>query len=252
MTPDSLWGGVASPGNVMKWLWFAFALAGFLVRASGEENPESTGLDQSASGTIALLETTDGRQYRNCIIKRVEEDGLIVQHDVGVVRISFFDLPASLQRAHDFDPVAAMQKRKEDLARNREWRWERFWKTREHEAALAEERAREQLRKKARLEWIPVEATVVRRIGDGAFVRAKKIEFVPTKVRSVLGFERDGPLRKTLVPFSPDVIFIEGAEIRGRSWLGYVEPFANGTRAFPPDSDKQVASHRAVARTEFP
>lgn len=197
------------------------------------------------------LTTKKGVTYRKCKLKRIETDSVLIEHEGGIARVSFFDLDEKFQRKHNFDPIAAMERYKIQQKIQKDVKWKRFWEAQKYRAAVAEEETREKLLETARATWEPVEARVFRSTDDGAFVAASKIAFVPTKATSTLGFEIDGPLRKTLVPMKPNVIFIEGAGIRGGKWEGYLEPFPRGTRTYSSGDKNEVPSYRGVARTQI-
>jgi hypothetical protein len=63
--------------------------------------------EPSMPESAAKLTDTSGRVYRGVTVKQVEPDGLLVQHEGGVSKIYFLDLPTAVQNEYDFDPVAA-------------------------------------------------------------------------------------------------------------------------------------------------
>ncbi|MDF1815203.1 MAG: hypothetical protein P1V20_23585 [Verrucomicrobiales bacterium] len=195
--------------------------------------------------------TKKGVTLTNCKVKRVETDALIVEHDDGIAKVSFFDVSKELQDKHGFDPVAAMDKYRRDLKVQRDLKWKRFWEGQEHESKMAAREQREKFLKTAKETWIPIEADIQQVKSGGAYVAASRITFVPTKTKSALGFEIDGPPRKKLVPFQPRVIFIEAPGITGKKWLGYLEPTAHGTTNHPQGIGNDIPMYRAVARTEI-
>lgn len=198
------------------------------------------------------LRTSEGKVYTDCKVKKVEVDALIFEHREGMARVSFFDLDESIRDEYDFDPVAAMEKYKRDKAVQRELKWKRFWEKQKAESDRAERMAQAEFLKVVKTTWMPIEASVLGRQSGGLFVRAKRIKFVPTKTRSTLGFEIDGPPRKTLVPVGGGVIFIDSTEVSGERWLGYLEPQPNGTVAHPEFPQSTVPRYRAVPRSQIP
>src|SRR6266705_4251869 len=64
------------------------------------------------SASIALADdfkTTDGKEYKNAKINRVEPDGIVISFSGGIVKIPFADLSQELQRKYNYDPEAAKQ-----------------------------------------------------------------------------------------------------------------------------------------------
>lgn len=198
-----------------------------------------------------VLTTVDGKKYYDCTVKRVEVDGLFIEHRDGIGKVSFFDLDESIQNQFEFDPIAGIKKYQENLKVKRELKWQRFWTEEKEEAEAAARAEREQFLAIVKDTWVPVEARMVRRSEKGAFVRASQIVWEPTKTRSKLGFEVDGPPRKKLVRINPGVIFIETEDIQTGLWTGYIEPDPIG---YTTQSGKGVAItpiYRAVSRIHF-
>ena len=81
-----------------------------LIRQAGvwREKPES---EMADAGTV--LTSTSGKVYRGVEVREIEPDGLLVQHEAGVSKIAFLDLPKDVQDKYGFDPVAAEAFRKE-------------------------------------------------------------------------------------------------------------------------------------------
>jgi hypothetical protein len=62
--------------------------------------------------SIALADdfkTTDGKEYKNAKINRVEPDGIVISFSGGIVKIPFTELNEELQRKYSYDPEAAKQ-----------------------------------------------------------------------------------------------------------------------------------------------
>lgn len=194
--------------------------------------------------------TKEGETYFDCKLKRAEKDSLIIEHKAGLAKISLFDVSPELQKKYDFDPVGAMKRYRQEQQIQRDLKWKRFLEGQKHAAAVENEKNYEKFLEKVKVSWLPVEAKIYKRNSSGAFVRAKRIKFVPTKTKSTLGFEIDGPPRKTLVPMEPSVIFIEATKFTGPDWSGYLEPFAHGT-VDSSDFGADIPSYRGVARTEI-
>jgi type II secretory ATPase GspE/PulE/Tfp pilus assembly ATPase PilB-like protein len=199
------------------------------------------------------LETKKGLVFYDCKLKRVETDALIIEHRDGVAKVLMFDLDESFQIRYQFDPVAAMEKYKIDQKVQREEKWQRFWEAQQYQATAAEQEELQKLREYAKSFWTPIEATIRKTTKDGIYVSAKRITFVPTKTKSTLGFEIDGPLIKKLVPFDHNVIFIRNTNTNRGLWEGYVETFPTGTAPLSSyqGQESQVPSYRGVARSEI-
>ena len=224
----------------MKGIWICLCL--ILVQIHAQE---------AEVGFPSEFTTKNGNTYVECKVKRVEEGALVVEHKDGIAKISMFEVSADLQKKYNFDPVAAMEKYHRDKEAQRKLKWKLFWEGQKHKAAVEAEKDREKFLEIVKTTWLPVEARVVKPGKDGAFVSASQIKFVATKTKSTLGFEIDGPKRKTLVRMSPNVIFITATGISGTYWKGYLEPFAHGTVPDPSGNGDEVPSYRAVARTEI-
>ena len=244
-------------GKVMKaktvrkfWSGVALAACGLAWHGHGQEKAEVERREEPPPEHYTQIKTRQGRIFHDCAVKRIEIDALVVQHREGIAKVSFFDLGEELQRAYDFDPVAALKKYKADRERMRELKWRQFWANAKHEAEQVEQAEREKFLEEVKATWTPVEAAVLQTSAQGAWVRAQRICFVPSRSVSKLGFERNGPLRKTLVPWRPDVIFIAAPGISGDRWRGYLEPAASGTRPHPLRKDDRVPSYRAVALSD--
>lgn len=198
-----------------------------------------------------VLTTVHGKTYYDCTVKRVDVDGLFIEHRDGLGKVSFFDLDESIQNQFEFDPIAGIKKYQEKLKRNRELKWRRFWAEEREEAETAKRAEREQFLAIVKETWVPVEARMVRRSEKGAFVRASQIVWEPTKTRSKLGFEVDGPSRKKLVRINPGVIFIRTEDIKTGLWTGYIEPDPVGYTSYSGDGVANTPIYRAVSRVHF-
>lgn len=198
-----------------------------------------------------VLTTVQGKKYYDCTVKRVDVDGLFIEHRDGLGKVSFFDLDESIQNQFEFDPIAGIKRYQESLKRKRDLKWQRFWTEEKEEAEAAARAEREQFLAIVRETWLPVEARMVRRGENGAFVRASQIVWEPTKTRSKLGFEVDGPPRKKLVRINPGVIFIETEDIKTGLWTGYIEPDPVGYTSQSGDGLANTPIYRAVSRNHF-
>ncbi|MCB1230005.1 MAG: hypothetical protein KDN19_07060 [Verrucomicrobiae bacterium] len=182
------------------------------------------------------LTAKDGTVYQDCKVIRAEPSALLVRHRGGMARLSFFDLPESVQQEWGFDPFAAMEHYKAENERERALRWKLFWERQEYESEQARIAAEEKLRDTAEREWIPVEGVVISRIEGGAAIvaRCSRVTFQKTKTKSTLGFEIDGPPKRVLVPFAEKAVILHIAvpadhlPPAGGKWRGYVDPIAEG------------------------
>jgi hypothetical protein len=62
------------------------------------------------SASIALADdfkTTDGKEYKNAKVSRVEPDGIVITFSGGIVKIPFTRLSEELQRKYSYNPEAA-------------------------------------------------------------------------------------------------------------------------------------------------
>jgi hypothetical protein len=53
------------------------------------------------------FKTTDGKEYKNAKISRVEPDGIVITFSGGIVKIPFTKLSKELQRKYNYNPEAA-------------------------------------------------------------------------------------------------------------------------------------------------
>jgi hypothetical protein len=70
------------------------------------------------------FKTTDGKEYKNAKINRVEPDGIVISFSGGIVKIPFNELSAEIQKKYGYDSQAAADFQKQTyeggLARARE------------------------------------------------------------------------------------------------------------------------------------
>jgi hypothetical protein len=60
--------------------------------------------------SIALADdfkTTDGKEYKNVTVKRVEPDGIVITFSGGIVKLPFIELPKDVQKKYGYDSSAA-------------------------------------------------------------------------------------------------------------------------------------------------
>jgi hypothetical protein len=60
------------------------------------------------SASIALaddLKTTNGKEYKNVKVNRVEPDGIVITHSFGILKIPFTELPKDVQQRFGYDPA---------------------------------------------------------------------------------------------------------------------------------------------------
>lgn len=227
-------------------------IAGALIRA-GETAPDGNGAAGRVPARFDVLRTDDGTEYRNARVMRVDPDSLIIRHDGGMARVPLFDLSPEIQAQFDFDPFKGLDHFKKETEKQRELRWRIFWEGERVKAQQAEKEERAAVVEAAKLNWIPVEAQVLRRVSEGVLARCRKVVFVPTRVRDALGFEHDGPAERKLVAFSEGPVVLrfvlegDGAG-SGGSWKGYVSPSATGFPAVGlPGDARNAPVHKAVS-----
>lgn len=189
---------------------------------------EEAATPPSAKGAeFPELVTKKGEVFREVTVLRAETDALLVRHEGGMARVSLFDLSPELQARYDFDPVVALKRYQEDLAIQRDQRKTALLKAEERRAAAVQAEAQRERLEIAKLEWIPVEAKVIRVLEEGVLLRASRVQMIPTRVRSTLGFLNDGPPKRVLTAFSPRPVLLldPPAGLRpGQEWKGYLNP----------------------------
>jgi hypothetical protein len=87
---------------------------GLLILQPGPASADDAGASPSAATPPATpapermdLTTRSGITYLDCIITRVEPDGISVTHTKGVAKIPFTDLPEAFQKKYNYDPAKA-------------------------------------------------------------------------------------------------------------------------------------------------
>ncbi len=98
------------------------------------------------SASIALADdfkTTDGKEYKNVTVTRVEPDGIVITHRAGVAKIRFTELPTDVQKrfGYDAEKIEAERATATDAARAAEEK-----QAEERRAAERERRAAERER----------------------------------------------------------------------------------------------------------
>jgi len=68
---------------------------------------------------LAELVTLDGKFYQDVTIRKVEPDGLSILHKSGTAKVSFEQLPASMQEKYGYDAEAAAAHRKAEAEAQR-------------------------------------------------------------------------------------------------------------------------------------
>src|SRR5437870_13715235 len=53
------------------------------------------------------FKTTEGKEYKNVTVKRVEPDGLVLSSKSGISKVYFTELPKEVQRRFNYDPEKA-------------------------------------------------------------------------------------------------------------------------------------------------
>jgi hypothetical protein len=53
------------------------------------------------------LKTTDGKEFKNVTVSRVEPDGLMIVTDSGILKLFFVELPKDVQEKYHYDPQQA-------------------------------------------------------------------------------------------------------------------------------------------------
>jgi hypothetical protein len=132
------------------------------------------------SASLALADdfkTTDGKEYKNAKISRVEPDGIVIRFSGGVVKVPFAELSEELQRKYSYDPQAAAAYSAEQ---------------REQQAALALQRKADEQRKleesqKYRSEH-PTPAPQHQRSGNPSLVPCMAVLWIETRAQNPNNF----------------------------------------------------------------
>ena len=203
------------------------------------------------------LTLRDGSVFEKCRVIRADPDALLVEHSRGMARLSLFELPASVQEEWGFDPFKATEYFKAETARQRELRWRMFWERQQYESEQAQQEDEQRLMATAAREWVPVEATVLKRLEGGSMVAScKRVTFKKTKTKSTLGFEIDGPPKRVLVPFGDGPIVLriavsaDSGEKSGSVWKGYVHPISEGQISYRSRGQSFTAPAHAATPAE--
>jgi hypothetical protein len=120
------------------------------------------------SASLALAEdfkTTNGKEYKNATVNRVEPDGIVVQTKGGVSKLYFSELPKEvLERLHLLDPAKVHAGAGAKLATEEPTREDKEVQARERAKASASERA--QKRAQEHVEKESKATTVLRTTGE--------------------------------------------------------------------------------------
>ncbi|MCB1089589.1 MAG: hypothetical protein KDM63_21295, partial [Verrucomicrobiae bacterium] len=169
-------------------------------------------------------------------------------------RVSLFDLPEEVQKEFGFDPFVAMDHAKATMESQREIRWKLFWERQQYESEQAKLAEQDAIQRAAEREWIPVEATVIQKLGaDAVLARCERVTFEKTTTKSTLGFTIDGPPRRVLVKYGEAPLVLRFAvplerfPSVGQVWKGYVNPVAIGEVEFKfRGVGQKSAAHQAA------
>tara|TARA_R110002096_G_scaffold346131_8_gene539580 strand:+ start:214 stop:921 length:708 start_codon:yes stop_codon:yes gene_type:complete len=175
-----------------------------------------------------VLETKDGLHFEDCFVTRVETDTLLIRHRGGMAQISLFDLDSTIQEKYEFDPIAALSAYKATQAKDRELRKQMLIETEKRRAERHFQAGKDARYKMAKNEWIPATGKLLHISKDKVLVDLWKIEMVPTKEISTLGFEREGPPKRKLSKFGTGSVLLKGIGeglSLGDDWKGFVNPF---------------------------
>ena len=87
-----------------------------------------------ATGSVVAddFKTTDGKEYKNVTVSRVEPDGIVLTSTSGISKVYFTELPKDVQERFHYDPaksaaysgeqnarLEALQKQQEEVMRKR-------------------------------------------------------------------------------------------------------------------------------------
>ena len=147
------------------------------------------------------LETIDNKVYEQVTVRKIEPDSLLIEHRIGIARISLFDLPIKIQEQYEFDPDEAIEHYKQREAEQRALRKEMLLKRVEHQAAEEAKTREKNLERLAKAQWIPVRAKIVAIKGNNALAHVDRVVIVPTRTKTVFGVaerhHRRGPVVKS-------------------------------------------------------
>src|SRR5207249_3708273 len=59
------------------------------------------------------FKTTNGKEYKNAKLSRVEPDGIVIVFSGGIVKIAFSELSPEIQKNYGYDPTAAAEFQKQ-------------------------------------------------------------------------------------------------------------------------------------------
>lgn len=55
------------------------------------------------------IKTSDYHNYTDCKLLKVEPDGVVITHKLGVAKLMFASMPVDFQKAYGYDPIAAQK-----------------------------------------------------------------------------------------------------------------------------------------------
>jgi hypothetical protein len=179
------------------------------------------------------ITTLNGRTYTNCILRRVDPDGITVRHSKGLAKLLFTELPEEMRGKYGYDPEKAQaysrhvsEKTAESWARRQE-----EWKRQKEESDSR--RAMQDVVESIAKQRMAVAGDVLQITDDGVLLSGsvtleESLEVDPTDpVRRI-----DGPtmrkvtrLKNVTAKYEPVFIVGIGAGLHdGASWAGAVYP----------------------------
>jgi hypothetical protein len=226
------------------------------VSHSQESSPQTAADTNQRPIDFEKLETSDGKIYQRVTVRKIEPDSLLVEHLTGMARISLFDVSEEIQQHYEFDRDAAMAHYQARDAEQRALRKQMLLERVRLQAAEEAQTRRENLERRAKLEWVPVRARIVKIRGSDALAFIDRIVLKETRTKTVFGGEGlPGPPKKEYVRLSKDPVWLrniatEGERVKtGSYWNGYIWPDGD-VSLDPNDPTKTAAAFRAIRPRE--
>jgi len=57
------------------------------------------------TNSLGTITTQDGKTFQNCLLLKVEADGIVVNHSEGITKMLYRSLPAEMQKKFGYDPL---------------------------------------------------------------------------------------------------------------------------------------------------
>lgn len=137
------------------------------------------------------LTTLNGLTYSNCVLRRVEPDGISVKHQKGLAKLYFTELPDDLRDKYGYDPAKAkdyaanVRQQQAIYQRNQEGAREA---ARDAQVDADAKEARQKMLKLIASKAMKVDGTISQITEDGALIRGSTVPLQCQETVEMKGF----------------------------------------------------------------